>query len=62
MKPFHAPAFEPQHVPTRKLSYVKTLMRQGWDLDEAALAISVRSRDLDIACWRTLGNLQEGWE
>lgn len=61
MNAFQIPKFEHQHVPLHKLSCAKRMMRLGHDLDMAALAIGVRSRDLDLALWRTLGNLEEGW-
>lgn len=52
---------EPREITLSQLSQAKRLMRQGYDLHEAALIVGVRSRDLDLALWRNLANIPEGW-
>lgn len=61
--PDHRQAIE--HIPVgfKALAYAKRLMQprapgeRAWDLYEAAAAVGVRPRDLDLALWNELG----GW-
>lgn len=49
-------AIDPRTIGLRKVEIAKSMMRQGCDLHEAAKAIGVRARDLDLSLWTTLGN------
>lgn len=50
---------EPIAIEWRLVVRAKRLMRAGLDLYEAAEAIGVRARDLDVSLWCQIGS--EGW-
>jgi len=61
LPPGYQVGVEPRDITLGQLSQAKRLMRKGHDLHETALIVGVRSRDLDLALWRNLANIPEGW-
>jgi hypothetical protein len=55
---FQNHGLDPQHVDYRIVAQAKRLMRRGLDLHEVAVALGVRTRDLDLSLWRHIGG---GW-
>jgi hypothetical protein len=45
-----------KHVPEPHVRAARILMREGMSLPEAAATFGIRSRDLDVALWRSLGD------
>lgn len=59
MKYFPTQRVASTEVPWRTVVRAKVLMRHGLDLHEAAAAVGLLSRDLDLALWRQIGST--GW-
>lgn len=50
---------EPRRLSQFRVAQAKRLMRDGYDLEQAAQAIGVRARDLDLSLWANLGSTPE---
>lgn len=50
---------DPVELPYGVIAEAKRMMRKGVPLETAALVLGVRSRDLDLSLWRTIGG--GGW-
>lgn len=58
-QPEAAVGYTPVVLDWRVVARAKRMMRSGLDLYEAAMALGVRARDLDVSLWQHIGS--EGW-